>query len=251
MSRDILDTDLYLFNTGEAQRAYLLFGCHWIPEISMHRFCVWAPNARSVSLVGDFNGWDRSKNPMRHYKNGVYTAYVAGARNGDNYKYCITGYDKKKAYKADPFAFHAEVAPGTASKVWDIGGHSWDDGEYMQRRPRRNVQKEPVSIYEMHMGSWRKKEGYSFPSFREMAHEVAAYCSEMGFTHVEVLPLMEHPYGGSWGYQITGFFCGNKPLRHAAGFYVFCGCTPSKRHRRDHGLGGGAFSKRRTRPAAV
>ena len=206
MSRDIPDSDLYLFNTGEAQRAYLLFGCHWMPEVSMHRFCVWAPNARQISVVGDFNGWDPAQNPMRHHKNGVYAAYVAGAKNGDNYKYRITGYDGKTVYKADPFAFHAETSPETASKVWDIGGYEWQDGAYMQKRPSRNVQKEPVSIYEMHMGSWRQKEGYRFPSYRELAHEVAAYCLEMGFTHVEALPLMEHPYGGSWGYQITGFF---------------------------------------------
>ena len=206
MSRDIADTDLYLFNTGEAQRAYLLFGCHYIEELKMHRFCVWAPNAKAISLVGDFNGWDKTKNPMRHYKNGVYTAYVKNTRDGDNYKYFITGYDNKSVFKADPFAFHAEVRPNTASKVWDISRYEWRDTEYIQNRASQNVQRMPVSIYEMHIGSWRKKEGYRFVSFRDVAHELAAYCKEMGFTHVEVMPLMEHPFDGSWGYQITGFY---------------------------------------------
>ncbi len=206
MGKDILDTDLYLFNTGEAQRAYLLFGCHYVEELSMHRFAVWAPNARAVSVTGDFNGWDTAKTPMRPVKNGVFTAYVAGLKDGDNYKYYVTGADGKSVYKADPFAFHAEVAPGTASKVWSLSGYEWDDGEYMTARTRQNILKKPVSIYEMHLGSWRKKEGYKFASFRETAHELAAYCREMEYTHVEVMPLMEHPFGGSWGYQITGFF---------------------------------------------
>ncbi len=206
MSKDILDTDLYLFNTGEAQRAYLLFGCHYVKELAMHRFAVWAPNARAVSIVGDFNGWDRAATPMRPVKNGVFAAYVAGLKDGDNYKYYVTGYDGKGVYKADPFAFHAEVAPGTASKVWELAGYEWGDGEHTKRRIRQNVQKMPLSIYEMHLGSWRKKEGYRFVSFREVAHELAEYCIQMGYTHVEVMPLMEHPFGGSWGYQITGFY---------------------------------------------
>jgi 1,4-alpha-glucan branching enzyme len=206
MSKDILDTDIYLFNTGEAQRAYLLFGCHFIPGMSMHRFAVWAPGARAVSVVGDFNGWDKGKSPMHPVKNGVFAAYVPGLKDGDSYKYYVKGYDGKGVYKADPFAFHAEVAPGTASKVWEIEGYEWGDGEYMAARVSRNVQKMPVSIYEIHLGSWRKKEGYSFVSFREAARELAEYCNEMGYTHVEVMPLTEHPFGGSWGYQITGFF---------------------------------------------
>jgi 1,4-alpha-glucan branching enzyme len=206
MGKDILDTDLYLFNTGEAQRAYLLFGCHFIDEISMYRFCVWAPNARSVSLVGDFNGWDTQKTPMHPVKNGVFAAYVPDVKRGDNYKYHIIGYNGKGVLKADPFAFHAEVPPGTASKVWDVLGYEWGDRRHMESRVRQDMQKMPVSIYELHIGSWRKKDGYRFPSFREVARELADYCVKMGYTHVEVMPLMEHPYGGSWGYQTTGFF---------------------------------------------
>ena len=149
---------------------------------------------------------------------------MKNAKDGDNYKYFITGYDKKNVFKSDPFAFHAEVRPNTASKVWDISGYEWNDQEFIQNRASQNVQKMPVSIYELHIGSWRNKEGYRFVSFREIAHELAAYCKEMGFTHVEVMPLMEHPFDGSWGYQITGFLRRYLPVRHAAGFYVFCGC---------------------------
>lgn len=200
------ENDIYLYNIGEAQRAYELFGCHYIPELKMHRFCVWAPNAREVSVVGDFNGWDVEKNPMELYKNGVWAAFVPGLADGDNYKYFVHGYDDSRVMKADPFAFHAEVRPQTASKVWDIGGYEWHDDSYLRRRMKRNVLKDAVSIYEMHIGSWRTKEGYRFPSFREVADELADYASEMGYTHVEIMPIAEHPYDGSWGYQVTGFY---------------------------------------------
>ena len=198
--------DIYLYNTGEAQRAYEFFGCHYIPKLRMHRFCVWAPNARSVSLVGDFNGWDSEKNPMELWKNGVWTAFIPGLADGDNYKYFIHGYDGSKVMKADPFAFHAEVRPNTASKVWELGGYEWHDASYMKRRLKKNILKDAVSIYEVHIGSWRTKEGYRFPSFREVADELADYVSDMGYTHVEIMPVAEYPYDGSWGYQITGFY---------------------------------------------
>ena len=198
--------DIYLYNIGEAQKAYEFFGCHYIPELKMHRFCVWAPNARSVSVVGDFNGWDAEKTPMEFYKNGVWAAFVPELHDGDNYKYFVYGYDGSKVMKADPFAFHAEVRPQTASKVWGIGGYEWHDASYLKRRMKRNVLKDAVSIYEMHIGSWRIKEGCRFPGFREVADELADYVSGMGYTHVEIMPVAEHPYDGSWGYQVTGFY---------------------------------------------
>lgn len=201
-----VDTDLYLYNTGEAQQAYELFGCHYDPQTGMHRFCVFAKNAQAVSVVGDFNNWDESKNPMRYYKCGVFITYVAGLEDGMNYKYSILGYDGVRRMKADPFAFHAEVPPRTASKVWSLAGYTWQDGEYMERRCRKDVLNSPISIYEMHLGSWRSKKDYAYPNVRELADEVAAYCKEMGYTHVELMPVMEHPYDGSWGYQITGFY---------------------------------------------
>ena len=198
--------DLYLFNIGEAQQAYLTFGCHYIPEISMHRFCVWAPNARSVSVVGDFNGWNVQANPMERWKGGTWVAFVEDLKQGDNYKYCIWGYDGSTVLKSDPFAFHAEVRPNNASKVWDIGGYQWQDDDYLKKREKKNTLKSPVSIYEVHLGSWRKKEGYQFASIREVADELAEYVSDMGYTHVELMPICEYPYDASWGYQVTGYF---------------------------------------------
>ncbi len=198
--------DIYLFNIGEAQKAYEFFGCHYIPELKMHRLCVWAPNARNVSVVGDFNGWEAGETPMELYKCGVWVAFIPGLSDGENYKYFVHGYDGSTVMKADPFAFHSEVRPNTASKVWDIGGYEWHDEAYIERRIKKNVLKSPVSIYELHIGSWRTKEGYRFPSFREAADELADYVSGMGYTHVEIMPVAEHPFDGSWGYQVTGFY---------------------------------------------
>ncbi|MEG0356577.1 MAG: 1,4-alpha-glucan branching protein GlgB [Christensenellaceae bacterium] len=202
----INDDEIYLFNIGEAQKAYELFGCHYIDGLRMHRFCVWAPNAYSISIVGDFNNWDITKNPMELYKNGVWVALVGGLCDGDNYKYMVHGYDGSHVLKADPFSFHCEVRPHTASKVWDINGYEWHDSKYIEHRIKKNVQASPISIYEMHIGSWKTKEGYRFASFREVADELADYVCEMGYTHVEIMPVAEHPFDGSWGYQITCFY---------------------------------------------
>lgn len=200
------ENDIYLFNIGQAQKAYEFFGCHYIHELKMHRFCVWAPNARNISLVGDFNSWNAAETPMELYKNGVWVCFVPGLKDGENYKYMVHGYDGSTVLKADPFAFHCEVRPQTASKVWDLGGYEWHDDKYVQRRIKKNVLENPVSIYEMHIGSWRTKEGYRFPSFREVADELADYVNDMGYTHIELMPVAEHPFDGSWGYQVTGFY---------------------------------------------
>lgn len=200
------ENDIYLFNIGQAQNAYEFFGCHYIHELKMHRFCVWAPNARNISLVGDFNSWNAAETPMELYKNGVWVCFVPGLKDGENYKYMVHGYDGSTVLKADPFAFHSEVRPQTASKVWDLGGYEWHDDKYVQRRIKKNVLENPVSIYELHIGSWRTKEGYRFPSFREVADELADYVNDMGYTHIELMPVAEHPFDGSWGYQVTGFY---------------------------------------------
>ena len=197
--------DIYLYNKGEAQRAYETFGCHYIPEICRHRFCVWAPNALAVSVVGDFNGWDDRRNPMEKY-NGVWTCFIAGLKDGDNYKYCIQGFDGSAVLKTDPFGFHGEVRPHNASKVWSIDGYEWGDGAYMRQRAEQDVFRRPISIYEMHLGSWRKQEGYEFASLRELTDELCDYVQDMGYTHVELMPVMEHPFDGSWGYQVTGYY---------------------------------------------
>ncbi len=244
----IPDVDIYLFNTGEAQKAYELFGCHFIPEAGMHRFCVWAPNARAVSVVGDFNNWDAAADKMELYKNGVWAAFIPGLSDGDNYKYMMHGYDGSRVLKSDPFAFHAETRPGTASKVWNIAGYEWRDGAFMEARMKKNLFASPISIYELHIGSWRTKQGYRFPSYREVADELADYVADMGYTHVELLPLTEYPYDGSWGYQVTGFYAITSrygtpqdfmyfvDTLHARGIGVIMDWVPAHFPRDEHGL---------------
>lgn len=197
--------DLYLFNVGEAQRAYNTFGCHYIEEINMHRFCVWAPNAKSVSVVGDFNGWNAQANPLER-DDTIWMGFVDGLKDGDNYKYSIWGYDGSTVLKSDPFAVHCEVRPHNASKVWELPDYNWNDLAYMNKREKSKPYVGPMSIYELHLGSWRVKEGYEFASMREVADELCDYVSEMGYTHVELMPISEYPFDGSWGYQVTGYY---------------------------------------------
>ena len=244
----IPDADIFLFNTGEAQRAYELFGCHHIPALKTHRFCVWAPNARAVSVVGDFNGWDAEANRMQLYKNGVWVAFVGGLTDGENYKYAVYGYDGSRVLKTDPFAFHCETRPGNASKVWEMGGYEWHDEAYLKKRAKHDLQKSPVAIYELHLGSWRTKEGYRFPSYRETADELADYAAEMGYTHIELLPLAEYPFDGSWGYQVTGFYAITSRYgtpqdfmyfvdkMHAKGIGVILDWVPAHFPKDEHGL---------------
>jgi 1,4-alpha-glucan branching enzyme len=202
-----INTDeIYLFNVGEAQQAHATFGCHRIDELAMHRFVVWAPQARQVSVVGDFNNWDASKNPMARQDTGVFIAFVPGLKDGDCYKYQMVGHDGRTVLKADPFAFHAEVRPATASKVWSLDGYTWRDEAFLRARSEQSVQSLPMAIYEMHIGSWRTRDGYRFANMRDVACELSDYLVEMGFTHVEIMPVTEFPLDDSWGYQVTGYF---------------------------------------------
>ena len=137
---------------------------------------------------------------------GVWCAFVPGLKDGDIYKYRVVSAEGREVLKADPFAFHAETGPGTASKVWEIGGWDWQDGKYMSRRASRDALRSPMSIYEVHLGSWRLHNGEVYPNYRRVADELADYCLQMGYTHVELLPVTEYPFEGSWGYQVTGYF---------------------------------------------
>lgn len=207
LSKYINEVDLYLFDRGEATRAYLTFGCHRVPDMAdAHIFTVWAPNAESVSLVGDFNGWDQEADPMQDIHNGIWSCIVCGLHDGDVYKYAITDKRGDTHLKADPFAYHAENGLSTASKVWDLKGYEWRDGGYMQGRAGRNPQREAMSIYEFHLGSWRLPEGGGLPNYRNVADELVEYCKKMGYTHVEPMPLNEYPLPASWGYQTTGYY---------------------------------------------
>ena len=197
--------DIYLFNTGHATKAWLSFGCRYIPELRLHRFLVWAPNARSVTVVGDFNDWHWDDTPMERVPGGCWVAFVPGVWHGAHYKICVEGCDGRRILKSDPFAAFSQHSSETASIVYDHSDFSWADGEYMARRAKRDFMTAPMSIYEVHVGSWRALPGFR-PVYREIADELAAYCADMGYTHVELLPITEYPYDGSWGYQVTGYY---------------------------------------------
>jgi 1,4-alpha-glucan branching enzyme len=201
------DQDLYLFNEGSHFRLYEKLGSH--PVAGGTWFAVWAPNAEWVSIVGDHNGWNGRSNPLQQRgSSGIWEGFIRDIGPGAVYKYQIrsrgSGY---RVDKADPFAFRAEVPPKTASVVWDLD-YKWEDADWMRNRHRRNSGKAPLSIYEVHIGSWRRvpEEGNRSLNYWELSGQIADYCDQMGFTHVELMPIMEHPFFGSWGYQATGFF---------------------------------------------
>ncbi|MCC2820309.1 1,4-alpha-glucan branching protein GlgB [Lachnoclostridium pacaense] len=208
----ISDLDCYLFGAGTHYDIYQKLGAH--PRTYKGKdgiyFAVWAPHAREVHLVGDFNGWNPEANPMvKIPDSGIWEYFNAGMKVGELYKFAITTESGKILYKADPFAFSAEYRPGTASVTTDIEGFNWTDSDWVTKRTAQDVQKLPMSIYEVHLGSWRKKnreEKDGFYTYSEAAHELAAYVKEMGYTHVELMGIAEHPFDGSWGYQVTGYF---------------------------------------------
>ena len=196
---------IYLFHKGENYRAYEFFGAHRLKEDTF-AFRVWAPNARSVSLVGDFNGWDSEANRMIPAAPGIWESIISGVNIYDCYKYIIQTKDGRTLHKTDPYGFHAETRPANASKVYDIDGYEWGDGDWTDKNSKGNILEKPVNIYEIHFGSWKRHGDGSFLSYREMAEELVPYVKEMGYTHIEMMPIMEYPFDGSWGYQVTGYF---------------------------------------------
>lgn len=239
--------DIYLFNIGAAQKAWLCYGCHFVPELKAHRFIVWAPNAKAVSLVGDFNGWNSEATPMEPMDGGVWVCFVEGLSENALYKYCVVQKNGKKVLKADPFAAFSQNGENTASIVWNGGSYKWSDRAYMKKRAKRRHLSEPMSIYEVHLGSW-KDLGYEKAQYRLMGESLAAYCKEMGYTHVELMPVTEYPYDGSWGYQVTGYYAptsryGNPDdfkcmvdTLHAAGIGVIIDWVPAHFPKDEHGL---------------
>ncbi len=192
------------FTGGEATDAYTYLGAH--PEEGGWVFRVWAPKATAVSVVGDFNGWDQSAHTMFPLGDGIWEARVPGLQQYDIYKYAVTGPDGTTRLKADPYAFHAETRPGTASKLYDLTGYSWGDKAWLDRRRKNPIYNSPLNIYEVHLGSWRRTAEGDFLSYRALADQLPAYVKEMGYTHVELMPLTEYPLDASWGYQCTGYF---------------------------------------------
>lgn len=208
----ITDYDVHLFREGTHYTVYEKLGSHLMSIDGKEGagFSVWAPNAERVSVVGDFNGWNTVSNILtrRQDASGIWEGFIPGIKKGDIYKYhIISKYHGYKVSKCDPYAFYSEVSPKTASRVWDLD-YKWNDDNWMRERKSFNSLNAPISIYEMHLGSWRRvpEEGNRFLTYREMAHYLTDYIKAMGFTHVEFLPVMEHPYSPSWGYQITGYF---------------------------------------------
>jgi len=207
----ISESDVFLFNEGSHFRLYDKLGAH--PQTNDGRqgvhFAVWAPNAEGVSVIGDFNGWGGAAHPLRSRNDsGIWEGFLEGIGAGFQYKYRIqTKHMGYRVDKADPFAFHTQTPPSTASVVWDIE-YSWNDREWMNRRHAHNSFRSPVSIYEVHLGSWQRvpEENSRSLTYRELALRLTDYVARSGFTHVELLPVMEHPFYGSWGYQVTGYF---------------------------------------------
>ncbi|WP_138372596.1 MULTISPECIES: 1,4-alpha-glucan branching protein GlgB [Oscillospiraceae] len=209
---EIGELDQYLFGQGTHYDLYKKMGSHLVTDGRRKGayFAVWAPNAKAVSVVGDFNNWDKDKNPMvREEPLGIYTCFIQGIEEDMIYKYCIETKTGDFLYKADPFANYAEVRPGTASKVHDISNLKWSDSAWMEKRTTWNMDESPMSIYEAHIGSWKQHPGEEeerFYNYREFAVEAVKYMKEMGYTHIELMGIAEHPYDGSWGYQVTGYF---------------------------------------------
>lgn len=196
---------LYLFHSGKNYKAYEFFGCHKI-DGKRFVFRVWAPHAQAVSVIGDFNDWNDEENKMTVISPGIWEAEIDNINIYDCYKYSIKSRNGRTIVKADPYAFHAETRPGTASKVYVNPSYKWNDKKWADKNKQGNILEKPVNIYEVHFGSWKQHENGDFLSYRQMAEELVPYVKDMGYTHIEMLPIMEFPFDGSWGYQVTGYF---------------------------------------------
>lgn len=202
------DVPLYLFHEGSNSNAYEYFGSHRKNKNTVV-FRVWAPDAKNVSVTGDFNDWSETENPMKQLKNsgGVWEAEIKNIKPYDMYKYCITAADGRTLMKCDPYGFHMETRPGTATKYYEIDNcYEWHDEKWVEGRNGKNIYESPVNIYEIHAGSWKQYDDGNFYSYRALADSLVPYVKKMGYTHIEFMPLTEYPFDGSWGYQVTGYF---------------------------------------------
>jgi 1,4-alpha-glucan branching enzyme len=250
----LTEEDVYLFREGSHFNLFEKLGAHIMDMDGQQGvyFSVWAPNAQNVSVMADFNGWDRSSHRLfpRWDSSGIWEGFIPGVAKGAVYKYFIESKNNGITMeKRDPFAFYSEVAPNTASIVWDLD-HKWDDNEWMRTRHSANSLKAPMSVYEMHLGSWRRDAGDPgrFLTYKEIAVDLVKYLKEMNYTHVEFMPVTEHPFYGSWGYQTTGYFSPTSRYGtpqdlmvliqqlHENGFGVIVDWVPSHFPSDDHGL---------------
>lgn len=203
------ETDLYLFNKGDHHRIYEKLGAHFaeVDGVGGVQFTVWAPSARSVSVIGDFNDWDRRKHAMRVLgSSGIWEIFIPGLAEGALYKFHVKTQQGFVMDKADPYGFEMELRPQTASKVNFLDHFQWSDETWIQRRAASNLSDSPIAVYEVHLGSWQRGEDNRWLTYREIADRLVEYLKKMGYTHVELMPVMEHPFDGSWGYQVTGYY---------------------------------------------
>jgi 1,4-alpha-glucan branching enzyme len=250
----LTEFDLYLMGEGRHYDTYEKLGAHvkTLEGVTGVHFALWAPNARRVSVVGDFNRWDGRMHPMRSRgTSGIWELFVPELAEGTIYKFEIIGpRDNMLPLKADPYGFSSELRPNTGSVVARIDKHAWKDADWMQRRGAKNWLEQPISVYEVHLGSWRRvtEDNHRWLSYRELADQLIPYVKELGYTHIELLPIMEHPYDGSWGYQTLGYFAATSRYGapsdfmefvdrcHQAGLGVFLDWTPAHFPRDAHGL---------------
>jgi 1,4-alpha-glucan branching enzyme len=246
--------DLHIWGEGNHGKAYLFMGAHLktVGNVQGVHFVVWAPAASRVSVVGEFNGWDGRQHPMRkHHDQGLFELFIPGLQEGIAYKYEIKNPDHAlPMLKSDPYGFYAEVRPRTASVIYDIEGYEWGDSEWVKTRTHANHFEKPLSVYEMHAGSWRRKGTgeNDFLTYRDLADQLVPYVKELGFTHIELLPVAEHPYDPSWGYQITGYYAPTSRFGtphdfmyfvdtcHQNGIGVIVDWVPAHFTKDDHGL---------------
>ena len=239
----------YLFHQGTNYRTYDFLGCHYDSETGVAVFRTWAPGAKAIHLIGDFNGWNEHATPMHRISDGgIWEATVHGVLPDQRYKFAITSGREIKALKADPYAFFSETEGRTASIVYDLKGYDWGDSEWAEKKSRTNLYESPVNIYEVHLGSWMREHDGSRFSYTQLAERLIPYVKEMNYTHIELMPVMEHPFGGSWGYQICGFYAPTSrygtphdfmrfvDLCHQAGIGVILDWVPSHFPKDEHGL---------------
>ena len=254
---EIGELDHYLFGQGNHYEIYKKLGAH---EVTAGKkgvyFAVWAPHAKSVSVIGEFNGWDAAADRMeRQEPLGIYTVFVPEAKDGQMYKYCIETQSGELIYKADPFGNCTQFRPDNANVVKDLTKYRWKDNAWMEKRKtitRNDAMRKPMNIYEMHLGSWKKKvedDDNGFFSYRELAPMVADYVKDMGYTHIELMGIAEYPFDGSWGYQVTNYYAPTRrygdpedfmyfvDYMHKSGISVILDWVPAHFPRDAHGLG--------------
>ncbi|MCU0452180.1 MAG: 1,4-alpha-glucan branching protein GlgB [Bacteroidetes bacterium] len=222
----LTDEDRYLFNAGDHHRIYEKLGAHPrnVNGVDGVSFAVWAPNARSVSVIGGFNTWDPRRHQMRVLGNsGIWELFIPGLGNGDLYKFQVRGNDKESLDKTDPYATEMEIRPKTASVVNSLDGYDWKDGSWIRERPQTQDARRPMSVYEVHLGSWMRNvyAENRWHTYRELAHLLVDHVKARGYTHIELMPVMEHPFDGSWGYQVTGYYAPTSRFGHPHDFMYF------------------------------